>query len=447
VADETASLQTETQAKAPATGPRICVIGAGPSGIAAGKNMLAAGLTNLVILDRNPAVGGNWIFSRLSSHSSIYETTHAISSRRLSQYDGYPMPADYPDYPSHEQLLRYFQGYAEHFGVTSYIRFSTEVTGVARAEGGGWHVGSTGPAGPTTERFDYLLVASGHHWDPRLPAYPGQFSGQFLHSHSYKGAGPFAGQRVLVIGGGNTACDISVETARLSARTCISMRRGYYFFPKFMFGRPTDVLYRRARFLPRPILQRLAKACLWMVQGGNERYGLPPPDHQPWEHHPTVNSELLYAIRHGRVHPRPDVVRFEGQQVHFADGTNEAFDVVVAATGYHTSFPFLDRALIDFKDAARVPLHLFVFDPARPDLYFIGLVQPIGCIWPLADLQARLVAAEIQGRWHRPADIEARIRRRYERPYYRWARSPRHAFEVDYHAYRQELAAELAKAG
>jgi hypothetical protein len=158
-----------------------------------------------------------------------------------------------------------------------------------------------------------------------------------------------------------------------------------------------------------------------------------------------VNSELLYAIRHGRVRPRPDVERFEGGAVRFRGGRAEAFDVVIAATGYRTSFPFLDCSLIDIGDAAEVPLYLNVFHPTHPSLYFIGLIQPIGCIWPLADLQARIVAQEILGRWHRPSDMESRIRHRIEHPYYRWAKSPRHALEVDYHAYRRELAGELAR--
>ncbi len=425
---------------------RICVIGAGPAGIAAAKSMLAAGLRNVTVFDRNDRVGGNWVFSPAPSHSSIYETTHSISSRRLSQYDDFAMPWDYPDYPSHDQLCRYFQSYASHFGVTPHVRFETEVTSAEAQDAGRWRVTSHGPAGSAVDIFDILLVASGHHWDPRLPAYPGAFSGEFLHSHAYKSATPFAGRRVLVIGGGNTACDIAVETARVSALTCISMRRGYYFFPKFMFGWPVDEVYRHIRFLPRPLLQRLARLVLGAVQGSNTRYGLQRPDHLPWESHPTVNSELLYAIRHGRVRPRPDVERFEESSVQFLGGRAETFDTIIAATGYRTSFPFLDRSLIDIGDALEVPLYLNVFHPAHPNLYFIGLVQPIGCIWPLADLQARIVAQEILGRWRRPPDMEARIRHRIEHPYYRWAQSPRHALEVDYHAYRRELAGELARA-
>src|SRR5258706_3655463 len=223
--------------------PRICIIGAGPSGIGAAKALLDAGLRNLTIFDKNDRVGGNWIFDPRPGHSSVYETTHSISSRRLSQYEGFDMPADYPDYPSHDQLRRYFASYADRFGVTPLIRFSSEVT-AAVPEESGWGVRSSGATGENAESFDYLLVANGHHWDPRMPKYSGSFAGQFIHAHAYKSAATFAGQRVLVIGGGNSACDIAVEISRVARQCCISMRRGYYFFPKFIFGRPIDVMGR-----------------------------------------------------------------------------------------------------------------------------------------------------------------------------------------------------------
>ncbi len=430
--------------------PRIGIIGAGPSGLGAAKALLDAGLINLVVFDKNERPGGNWVFDPRPGHSSVYETAHSISSRRLSEFDGFPMPADYPDYPSHRQLQAYFASYAERFGVTPLVRFATEVTAAVPMgdgpAGGRWQVTSSGRSGQTAEIFDYLLVANGHHWDPRMPAYPGSFGGEFFHAHHYKSAAGFAGKRVLVIGGGNSACDIAVEIGRVSARTCISMRRGYYFFPKFVFGRPVDMMGRKMRSWPRPLRQRTAQAVLRLVQGSNRRYGLQTPDHLPLAHHPTLNSELLYFIRHGRVHPKPDIERFEGNRVRFVDASSEEFDTIIAATGYKMSFPFLDRDIVDFSSGAPVPLYLNVFHPRLRSLFFIGLVQPVGCIWPLSELQARIVAREITGRWARPADMQASIRRQIENPHFRWSNSYRHAIEVDYHIYRRELERELSKA-
>jgi Flavin-binding monooxygenase-like len=425
--------------------PRICIVGAGPSGIGAAKALLDAGLRDLTIFDKNDRVGGNWIFDPRPGHSSVYETTHSISSRRLSQYEGFDMPADYPDYPSHDQLRRYFASYADRFAVAPLVRFGSEVT-AAVPEGSGWRVSSSGAAGEKTESFDYLLVANGHHWDPRMPKYPGSFAGQFIHAHAYKSAAPFAGQRVLVIGGGNSACDIAVEVSRIAEQCCISMRRGYYFFPKFIFGRPIDVMGRKIAALPWPLRKRLAKYALWLAQGSNPRYGLAEPDHQPLEQHPTLNSELLYAIRHGRVHSRPDIVRLAGPNVEFADGRSEPYDTIIAATGYRMSFPFLAPSVVDLADATDIPLYLNVFHPRQRSLYFIGLVQPVGCIWPLAELQAKIVAREIKGGWSRPADIEMLIRDQAEHSLFRAAKTPRHAIEVDFHIYRRQLERELRKA-
>ena len=117
---------------------RVAVIGAGPSGIAAAKALLDAGYENLTIYDRGRDVGGNWVFDDAAGHSSVFETTHIISSRRYSQYDDYPMPESYPDYPSHQLLADYFQGYARHFGLYPFIRLRTAVERAEPHGEAGW---------------------------------------------------------------------------------------------------------------------------------------------------------------------------------------------------------------------------------------------------------------------------------------------------------------------
>jgi thioredoxin reductase len=422
------------------TSARVCIIGAGPSGITAAKNLLQVGITNFVVYEKGSQVGGNWVYDPRNKHSSVYETTHIISSKRLSQYEDYPMPADYPDYPSHKQLLAYFQGYADYFGVTPYIRFKTEVRKAELQADQTWKITL---GGGKVEKFDYLMVANGHHWDPRKPEYPGKFTGEFLHSHEYKTAAPFKGKRVLVLGGGNSACDIAVETSRISAVTSISMRRGYYIAPKFLLGEPADVINQRFLWMPGWLRLLLLRVSLYFAVGDYKSYGLESPDHQLLHSHQTMNSELLYFIKHGKVHPRRDVDHFDGKKVHFKDGKVEQYDTVIAATGFKISFPFLDTSLIDWSDGQDVPLFLRTFHPDHPSLFFIGLVQPLGCIWPLADLHAKLAANFITGGYNLPTNIRRRAMQEVEHINRQYIKAKRHTIEVDFHEHLNALRREV----
>jgi Flavin-binding monooxygenase-like len=421
--------------------PRVCVIGAGPCGLTALKNLLAVGLDNVVCYDENDAIGGNWVFREENERTSVYFSTHIISSKRLSEFEDYPMPADYPDFPSHRQMRAYFDSYAAHFGLQPFLRLRTRVERAERASDGRWSVSLSGGG---RETFDHLLVCSGHHREPYVPEHAGTFSGEVLHSRDFKRAEKFRDRRVLVIGGGNSACDIAVDISRVASRTCISLRRGYYIVPKILFGRPIDLLYAKARKLPRAIVQPLLAALLRLGIGPWKKYGLAAPECGPLEMHPTLNSDILNALRHGRVLPRPGIERFDGDLVHFSDHTVEPFDVVLWATGFRIAFPFLDASVVDWDTSRPPPLYLNMMHPRIDNLFFIGLFQPIGCIWRLADHQARIAALQIAGRLPRPADIAARVRSRT--PHWHFETTRRHAIEVDYHDFRHDLMGALSRA-
>ncbi len=408
---------------------KVCVIGAGCSGLAAVKNLLQAGITQVVCFEKNDRVGGNWIYSSKASDSSVCETTHIISSKKMSEFADFPMPADYPDYPSHRQVLSYFESYATHFGLMPYIRFNTPVRRVEKQEGERWKV--TLEQGES-DVFDYLFVANGHHAVPRMPELPGAFAGTVMHAHDYKTSAPFAGQRVLVMGGGNSACDCAVEISRVAEFTAISMRRPQYIVPKFFMGKPTDTFNDVLRFFPKAVGNALRRISLHVQVGDYRDYGLEAPDFPVTGAHPTVNSELLYRIRHGKVHPRRGIAKIEGHTVTFADGRSDSFDTIVAATGYKIVFPFFDRQFINYEEATRIPLYLRMIHPEHSSLFFIGLLQPQGCIWPLSDVQSKLAANIIAGRVAISGNIRELAERDSDEIAKDFIHSPRHTVEVHF---------------
>lgn len=427
---------------------RVCFIGAGPSGLAAAKNAVQAGL-DVTVFESNDKVGGNWVFNAATGHSSVYENTHIISSKALSEFEDFPMPADYPDYPKHSQIQAYFESYARHFRVMPAIRFRHTVTSAVPQPDGSWRIAFTDSDGkPQSAGFDALMVANGHHWAPKFPEYPGQFTGIYMHSHDFKGIDDsWRGQSVLVIGAGNSACDIAVESARLAGKVSLSMRSPQWFVPKFMLGKPSDVTSANLNFLPRRLKQWLMTQMLRITQGSYENYGLPVNKKPVLSHHPTMNSDLLDFIRHGRITPVPGVRCFDGDSVEFTDGSRRRFDRICVCTGFWIKFPFFAPELIDFQHAEKVPLYRKMIPDGIANLYFIGLFQPTGCIWPLADYQAMLACAEMTGRYQRPADLAIRIQHEIGNPHYRFDGGSRHATQVDYHLLRDELKADLRSIG
>lgn len=424
--------------------PRVAIIGAGCSGITALKNCLEQGLTQVYCYEQNDQVGGNWIYSSKESHSSVCETTHIISSKKMSEYRDYPMPDHYPDYPSHAQMLAYFQGYAEHFGLLPYIHFSTRVEKAEKREDQSWvlHL-SDG----SVEEFDFLVIANGHHNQPRHPeAIKNAFTGRYLHSHSYKTNESFKDEKVLVIGSGNSGCDCAVEISRVAKQVDISIRRPRYIIPKFFLGKPTDTFGKGLLFLPEFIAEPLRKLSLRIQVGRYRDYGLEEPKTPVRAIHPTLNSELLYKIRHGKVIPQRGVEKVVGKTVYFSDGHQEEYDTIVAATGYKISLPFFDRNFINYEDANRIPLWLRMFHPEHPSVIFIGLFQPQGAIWPFSDYQAELAALYMSGRYELPPDLAAKAEADSDEIEREFAAGKQHTVEVHTHAFLKKVKREIRNA-
>ena len=425
---------------------KVAVIGAGPSGIAAIKNFKDQDF-NVTAFERCSGVGGNWRYNDPSGHSSVFETTHIISSKYTSFYEDFPLPNDAADYPSHEELLRYFQDYTDHFDLEKNIKFNTEVIHCSQEENHKWKIKwenlTTNEV--KTEIFDALVVCNGHHHEPRFPKYAGKFSGDYLHSHQYKKALPFKDKKVLVIGGGNSACDVAVETARISKTTAISWRRGYYLIPKFMFGLTSDIFALKARWLPRFLRLSFMRFMLELIQGKNEDIGLPKVTNHILATHPTVNSDLYNAVRHGKVKPKCDIEKFEEKTVYFQDGSHEEFDAVIACTGYKIKHSFFDKDFINFEEGPVNLLHRML--PAEiKNLYFIGLFQPLGCIWPGAELQSKLAAKHLNGKWKPKGKLSDLIQKELQNPDVEQVETPRHTITVDDFSFRDRLKKELSRA-
>ncbi len=426
---------------------RVCVVGAGPCGLTTVKNLLAERL-DFVCYEEASAVGGNWAYDDAPDRRSVYKATRLISSKRLSEFEDFPMPEDYPDFPSHRQMLDYFNAYAARFNLLPKIVFNTRVDSAKRLGDGRWSVETSGPGGKRVETFDHLLICSGHHRDPLMPDYPGTFTGRTLHSREYKRPEPFADERVLVVGGGNSACDIAVDVSRVATSVGLSMREGYYILPKIIWGRPIDQLYARARnlwfrYAPRFVFEAALRATISLEVGPWRKYGLQTPKGSPTSMHPTLNSAILAALRDGAVCARPGIARFDGKAVHFNDGSSDTFDTIIWGTGYRIGYPFLEDAVMGPDFANAPPLYLTMMHPQIANLFFIGLFQPIGCIWRLADYQARIAALQIKGLLKRPADVGARAAAEASKRRERFGTAPRHLVEVEFHDFRRALLREL----
>lgn len=408
----------------------ICVLGAGACGLVATKKLLDAGLEP-VTYEKNAELGGNWLYG--SPGSSVYRSTHLISSKRQTEFRDFPLPDDWPPYLHHEQALEYLRRYADHFGLRQHIRFGVEVTRCERETDGRWRVETT----EGTRTFDGLIVANGHHWKPFFPHFEGTFDGEVLHSHDYKVPDPFHGRRVVVVGAGNSGCDIAVELSGVAAKVFHSTRRGYWYIPKFVFGQPCDAFGDRLRRLgvPARVFQLLTKQTIRMVLGPPERFGLPKPDHALFETHPIVNSQLYYAIGHGRLSPKPDIARLDGRRVVFADGSAEEADVLLCATGFEIVFPFLDDGYLNLKNGLPV-FYKNLIHPHIENLFFLGLIQPNSGLWFLAELQAELAAKALA---HPAPRLREAVADRQDTHYYNYLPSRRHHLEVDYLLYEKDL--------
>lgn len=374
----------------------VAVIGAGPSGLATLKSLSDLDIP-CTAYEAHSGVGGIWDID--NPRSSVYRNTHTITSREVTGYADLPMDRGLPLYPRHDQVRGYLQQYAKRFDLLRLIRFDSDVTQVERLRDG-WRVTT---ADGHAREHSALVIANGHNWHPHTPSFPGKFDGEIVHSRDYTDASGFAGKRVLVVGAGNSGCDIAVEAAGVADHVAISMRRGYHFFPKFIFGKPADQVSESSQNfrLPPPLARAAYRTMLKLSIGNPEQFGLPKPDHQPLESPPIVNSLLPYYCAHGRVEVRRAPVSFDGKFVEFSDGTSEEYDVVVLATGFTIHIPFVGEEHLDWRNG-RPDFYLLAFSPRYEDLFIAGMTDGTGGHFPTVELQSRVIAGYLAARERNP---------------------------------------------
>ncbi|MGH6865512.1 MAG: flavin-containing monooxygenase [Methyloceanibacter sp.] len=369
---------------------RFCIIGAGACGLPVVKTFAERGIA-FDCFEALSDVGGIW---NPASPHVVYASTHLNSSQRLSRYPRFRFAEGLPHYPSRAQAQDYLRAYARQFGLYDRITFNTRVISAERGEDD-WRVTVEGE--DATRHYAGLVVANGHHWYPNMPHYPGSFAGEVLHSHDVKSKEQLKGKRVLVVGAGNSAVDILSDAALDSVRAVHSMRRTYYFFPKMVFGKPTDVFIDlMSRWpLPRPVLNSFYKLGMRVLVGAHHRYGLPAPDHDLFEQHPTACTTYLDHLVHGRIAVKPGIERLQGTRVRFTDGSEEEIDLLIYATGFAVRFPFMEESYV-LDEAGNSKLFMHTFHRAFDDLFVTGLFEPAeGGVWQLAEYQARLIAGFI----------------------------------------------------
>ncbi|MFV0514387.1 MAG: flavin-containing monooxygenase [Jhaorihella sp.] len=373
---------------------RIALIGAGPTGLAAAKVLNELGIA-FQGFELNGDVGGLWDID--APRSTMYESAHLISSKRMTEFSDFPMDESVAEYPSHTEMKHYFRAFADRFDLRRHFRFGAEVmrTEPLGGSGEGWRVDWRDAKGDHSAEFAGVMIANGTLSEPNLPQFEGHFDGELIHAAQYRRPEQFAGKRVLVVGGGNSGCDIAVDAIHHGLACDLSMRRGYHFVPKYVFGRPADTLGGAIR-LPMWLKRKVDGTILKWFVGDPARYGFPKPDHKLYQSHPVVNSLVLYHAGHGDLKVRPDIARLDGMTVHFTDGSSGEYDMILTATGYRLHYPFIDRALLNWRGDAP---HLFLnaLHPERDDLFMLGMVEATGLGWQGRHEQAEMVARYIAG--------------------------------------------------
>ncbi len=402
---------TQLSFHAPGKSPKIAVIGAGPAGLTAIKNLLEEGLTPIAF-EQETEIGGNWRYDESfpGGGGLAYRSLITNTSRRITAFSDFPFPSHLPDFLSRADVLQYLNDYVDHFQLRPFIRLQTAVEHITQA-GKQWHVSVRTPAGEReTHLFDAVIVASGYFRQPFTPSFPGAdtFQGQVIHAIDYTSWEGFEGKQVVVIGNGSSGADIAAEVSQVAASVDLSARTGVWFIPHQVNGKAYDLYRNRFTdlipgFISAPLYHKYLLSIYKSLGFTDETMGLLQlPEFDPLRARFIPTANVLEKILHGKVRMTPNIARIEAGGVTYTDHSQSPADVLIYSTGYSLGFPFLDPALAPIEGKATLRLYKQVFHPTLDNLAFLAMGRVIGSTFPLAEMQARWCARVFAGKLELP---------------------------------------------
>lgn len=417
---------------------KVCVVGAGASGIVAGKLLTEQGW-DFEIFDKASEFTGNW--SENGPQSKMYKSTHLISSKKNTQLSDFPMPDHYPAYPSYKLFREYLLSIVDKFKLEAKTSLNTGVTNIKKS-GDSWQVQLDNGQ---LKEFSDVFVCNGLLRQPRLPHYPGIFNGLSMHASEYRDSIVFRDKKVLIIGAGNSGCDIAVDSGLNADETYHSTRRGYYYMPKFIDGRPTQewLMDKASLFETSKEYWAFVKQTFKLAGFDGVDFGLPKPVHEIDEAHPIMNSQLLYHIGHGDITPKPDVKSFAGNRVLFTDETEVDVDVVIYATGYDVDLSFIEPQVLEGKtNPYKFFLNMIPYN--QDSLMFMGYLNSPSGFGNLATAAGRFLMTYLNAKQanKKPWQVFKMMKENGERldlGRERFMSTERHRYELDLWKYLQTL--------
>lgn len=419
---------------------KYCLVGAGPAGLVMARALIKEGIP-FDWFEKHSDVGGIWDMS--NSGTPMYESCHFISSKYTSGFYGAPMPKEYPDYPSAHQILEYIRSFADRFDLKRRVTFGVSVLEATPVENEQWKISLSNGQ---TSVYEGLINATGVTWHANRPHINGEekFRGKIMHSVEYRSPSEFDGKRVLIVGAGNSGVDIASDAALHSQQAYLSVRRGYRYIPKYIFGIPTDALISGKIAPPKGVsISGDVTKMIDSLVGDLTRYGLPKPDHDLLASHPIMNTQVLHHLGHGDLIAKPDIEEITESGVTFKDGSHVELDLIVLATGYSYSVPYLEQGEDEWRDG-RPQLYLRIFSRKHPNLYFIGYAEFADAAYRRFDEMAQMVVIDIRARTtgeHYPELLELR---KSDNPDlaggHKYINSPRHTNYIEVATYLNYLA-------